>query len=214
MSWWQIALIILGSTIVGLLVGYLLYYLIVIITARLRKKPADIPANEPQTTAVVPEPPKAQVPEPPKIKIPEPSKVKVSEPPKAKVPEPPKTKIPEPPKKKVPEPSKTTVPDLFLEIESNRRIASQAWTGNLQSFQTQVWDNKRDEVHSLPPEVREELTQAYFDMSLANSVVWLATEMGRRSPSLDESYLKLRTSIADRLNRVKSPIEQLRLGQS
>ena len=198
MSWWQIALIILVSIIVGLLVGYLLYYLIVIITARLRKKPADIPANEPQTTAVVPEPPKAQVPEPPKIKIPEPSKVKVSE----------------PPKKKVPEPSKTMVPDLFLEIESNRRIASQAWAGNLQSFQTQVWDNKRDEVHSLPPEVREELTQAYFDMSLANSVVWLATEMGRRSPSLDESYLKLRTSIADRLNRVKSPIEQLRLGQS
>jgi len=213
-SWWQIVLIILGSIIVGVLVGYLLYYLIVIIAARLRKKPTDIPANEPQATAVVPEPPKAQVPEPPKIKIPEPSKVKVSELPRAKVPEPPKTKIPEPPPKKVPEPSKTAVPDLFLEIESNRRIASQTWTGDLQSFQTQAWDNKGDEVHSLPPEVREELTQAYFDMSLANSVVWLATEMGRRSPSLDESYLKLRSTIADRLNRVKSPIEQLRLGQS
>lgn len=205
MSWWQIAFIILGSIIVGLLVGYLLYYLVVIITARLRKRPADIPANEPQATAVVPGPPKTTVPEPPEVKV--------SESPKAKVPEPPKTKIPEPPQK-VPEPSKTTVPDLLLEIENNRRIASQTWTGNLQSFQTQVWDNKRDEVHSLPPEVREELMQAYFDMSLANSVVWLATEMGRRSPSLDESYLKLRTSIADRLNRVKSPIEQLGLGQS
>jgi hypothetical protein len=167
-SWWQIALIILGSIMAGLLVGYLLNYLIVIITARLRKKPA----NKPQTTAVVLEPPKTM------------------------------------------EPPKTTVPDLFVEIENNQRIASQTWTGNLQPFQTQVWDTKRDEVHLLPAELREELTQAYFDMSLANSIVWLATEMGRRSSSLDESYLKLCIGIADRLNRLKSPIEQLRLRQN
>jgi hypothetical protein len=161
-SWWQIALIILGSIIVGLAVGFLLNYLIVAITARLKKKPT----NKPQTTTVVLEPPK------------------------------------------------TTVPDLFVEVENNRYIASQTGTGNLQPFQTQVWDTKRDEVHLLPPELREELTQAYFDMSLANSIVWLATEMGRRSSSLDESYLKLCTSIADRLNRLKPSIEQLKLRQN
>jgi len=161
-SWWQIALIILGSIIIGLLVGYVLNYLIVTTLARRRKKPA----NKFQTTTVVLEPPKP------------------------------------------------TVPGLFVEIENNRQIASQTWTGDLQAFQTQVWDTKRDEVHLLPPEVREELTQAYFDMSLANSVVWLATEMGRRSPSLDESYLKLCSSIADRLNRLKAPIEQYMSGQS
>jgi hypothetical protein len=173
-SWWQIALIILGAIMAGLLVGYLLNYLIVIITARLRKKPA----NKPQAAAVIREPPKTM--------------------------ESPKTM----------EPPKATVPDLFVEIENNQRIASQTWTGNLQPFQTKVWDTKRDEVHLLPAELREELTQAYFDMSLANSIVWLATEMGRRSSSLDESYLKLCASIADRLNRLKSPLEQLRLPQN
>ena len=178
MSWWQIALIILGAIMAGLLVGYLLNYLIVIIMARLRKKPA----NKPQTTAVIREPPKTTV-------KPETAAV-------------------------VLEPPKTTVPDLFVEIENNQRIASQTWTGNLQPFQTKVWDTKRDEVHLLPAELREELTQAYFDMSLANSIVWLATEMGRRSSSLDESYLKLCASIADRLNRLKSPLEQLRLPQN
>jgi hypothetical protein len=173
-SWWQIALIILGSIVVGLLVGYLLNYLIVTLTARLRKRPA----NKPQTTAVIREPPKTT--------------------------EPPKTI----------EPQKTAAADLFVEIENNQRIASQTRAGNLQPFQTKVWDTMRDEVHLLPAELREELTQAYFDMSLANSIVWLATEMGRRSSSLDESHLKLCASIADRLNRLKSPIEQLRLPQN
>jgi hypothetical protein len=111
-------------------------------------------------------------------------------------------------------PPKTTVPDLFAEIEDNRLIANQTRSGNLQAFQTKAWDTKRDEVNLLPVELREELTQAYFDMSLANSIVWLATEMGRRSSGMDESYLKLCTSIADRLNWLKSPLEQLRSPQN
>ena len=40
-------------------------------------------------------------------------------------------------------------------------------------------------------------------MSLANSIVWLATEMGRRSESLDDSYLKLRVSISGRLDQIR-----------
>jgi len=31
----------------------------------------------------------------------------------------------------------------------------------------------------------------------------LSTEMSRRSPSLDDSYLKLRGNVADRLNKIK-----------
>jgi hypothetical protein len=134
--------------------------------------------------------------------------------PAASIPEPPKTMAEPKPAAAVREPPKTTVPDLFVEIESNRHIASQTRSGTLQAFQTKVWDTKRDEVDSLPAELREELTQAYFDMSLANSIVWLSTEMGRRSSSLDESYLKLCAGIADRLNRLKSSLEQLRLPQS
>ncbi len=96
-----------------------------------------------------------------------------------------------------------TVPDLFAEIEYNRRIAIKEWTGELQSFQTHAWDNRGDEVHSLAVEIRNELTEAYSDMALANSISWLSTEMSRRSPSLDESYNKLKASVAARLNKVK-----------
>jgi hypothetical protein len=101
-----------------------------------------------------------------------------------------------------------TVPDLFAEIEFNRRIASAEWKGELQPFQTRAWDNRGDEVHSLAAELRSELAEAYSDMSLANSITWLSTEMARRSPSLDESYLKLRINIAERLNRVKLQLTQ------
>ncbi|OGO37486.1 MAG: hypothetical protein A2147_04955 [Chloroflexi bacterium RBG_16_57_8] len=96
-----------------------------------------------------------------------------------------------------------TVPDLYAEIEYNRRIASDDWKGEPQPFLTRAWDNRGEEVHSLPVQARNELTEAYSDMALANSITWLSTEMGRRSESLDESYLKLRSSVAERLNRVK-----------
>jgi hypothetical protein len=104
-----------------------------------------------------------------------------------------------------PEPS---VPDLFAEIEFNRRIATKEWTGELQSFQTRAWDNRGDEVHSLAVEIRNELTEAYSDMALANSISWLSTEMSRRSPSLDESYSKLKASVAARLNKVERQLSE------
>lgn len=101
-----------------------------------------------------------------------------------------------------------SVPDLFTEIEFNRRIATKEWTGELQSFQTRAWDNRGDEVHSLAVEIRNELTEAYSDMALANSISWLSTEMSRRSPSLDESYSKLKASVAARLNKVKLQLSE------
>ena len=100
-----------------------------------------------------------------------------------------------------------SVPDLFVEIEHNRRVASAEWKGELQLFAMRAWDNRGDEVHSLPAEVRSELGEAYSDMALANSIVWLSTEMARRSPSLDESYIKLCSSIAERLNRIKPRLD-------
>jgi hypothetical protein len=103
-----------------------------------------------------------------------------------------------------PEPELTppSVPDLFAEIEYNRKLATGAWEGRLQPFVSRAWDNRGEEVHSLPPEIRNELTEAYSDMALANSITWLSTEMSRRSPSLDESYTKLRASVGTRLNRI------------
>jgi hypothetical protein len=97
------------------------------------------------------------------------------------------------------------MPELISEIENNRRIAAQPWSGTLFSFQTRVWDSNQDQLQLIPDNLREELKEAYFDISLANSIVWLATEMGRRSEHLDESYTKLCSGIAQRLSRIKLP---------
>ena len=154
MVWWQIVLIVVGSVVAGLGVGYVINLLIVRIITTMRKtkqRPKSKSTPAAPTNHVTTEP---------------------------------------------------SVPDLFAEIEYNRRIATIEWTGDLQPFQTKAWDNRGDEVHSLAVEVRNELTEAYSDMALANSISWLSTEMSRRSPSLDESYTKLRASVATRLNKV------------
>ncbi len=106
-------------------------------------------------------------------------------------------------------PPSPSVPDLYAEIEHNRRLAADQWSGQLEPFQTNVWDNRGDEVHSIPPDIRNALAEAYSDMALANSITWLSTEMSRRSPSLDESYTKLRASIATRLNQVRLQLNDL-----
>ena len=153
MSWWQIVLIIVGSVVVGIAVGYLVNLLILQMSSAIRYSRRRVPARSISGPA---------------------SGISTG----------------------------PSVPDLFAEIETNRRIATKEWTGELQPFQTRAWDNRGEEVHSLAVEIRNELTEAYSDMALANSISWLSSEMSRRSPSLDESYTKLRTSVATRLNKV------------
>jgi hypothetical protein len=152
-SWWQIVLVIVGSVVVGIAVGYLVNLLIVQTSSAIRYSKRRVPAKAVSV-------PVAGI------------------------------------------PAEPSVPDIFAEIETNRRIATKDWTGDLQPFQTRAWDNRGEEVHSLAVEIRNELTEAYSDMALANSISWLSSEMSRRSPSLDESYTKLRTSVATRLNKV------------
>ncbi len=100
-----------------------------------------------------------------------------------------------------------TLSSLIAEIEYNRRLSSSEWTGELHQFQTRAWDSQGDELNSLPADLRNELNEAYSDMALANSITWLSIEMKRRSPSLDESYTKLRHSISERLTRTKPKLE-------
>ncbi len=105
-------------------------------------------------------------------------------------------------------PLKSTAPDLVAEVENNRQIATQPWTGKLLPFATGVWDASRDGVPALPVNLGEDLTQAYVDMRLANSIVWLATELGRRSQNLDDNYTKLCTNIATRLDKILPLLKQ------
>jgi len=102
----------------------------------------------------------------------------------------------------VEEPLESTALDLLAEVENNRRIATEPWTDKLLPFQTHVWDTNQDEVHRLTPSLREDLTEAYLDMRQANDIVWVSTELGHRSHTLDEHYMKVCTRIATRLERI------------
>jgi alpha-amylase/alpha-mannosidase (GH57 family) len=108
----------------------------------------------------------------------------------------------------VEEQPKSTVPNLFVEIENNRKIATEPWTGKLLAFQTDVWYTRLEEVRRLPANLREDLTQAYTDISLADQIVWFADELGRRSQALDEGYIKLCANIAARLDRITPQLKR------
>ncbi len=108
----------------------------------------------------------------------------------------------------VEEPQEPIVPELVAEVENNHRIATKPWTGELLPFQTGVWDTSPDKVHILPANLQEALTETYTDMRLANSIVWLSTELGRRSQDLDESYMKLCANIAAMLDKVVPLLKQ------
>jgi len=207
-DWWQIVLIILAFIIVGLLVGRFLSYLII---TRLLKKPF---VEKHKTTAIVEEPVKYTVPDLFEVLIRERGAIEqqAKEQLKREAEEVRKAGGTKRRERKeaavVKEPPKSTVPNLVAEVENNRRIATEPWTGKLLPFQTEVWDTNPDEIHTLPANFREDLTEAYTDIRLANSIVWLSTELGRRSHNLDENYMKLRANIAERLNRVKPLIER------
>jgi hypothetical protein len=107
------------------------------------------------------------------------------------------------------EPLESVIPNIGKEIENNYKVASQPWSGELFPFQTDVWDKNPTEVHTLPNDIQESLTQAYADVRLANSIVWLSTELGRRSSNLDENYKKLCASVASRFEKIIPLLRQL-----
>jgi hypothetical protein len=98
---------------------------------------------------------------------------------------------------------RTAKSELVAEVESNLAIATAPWTGKMESFQTRVLDSNRGKVEILLPELQEDLTEAYTDMHLANTLAWLSMDVGHRSKDMDESYLKLCNKIAERLRKVK-----------
>ncbi len=228
-AWWQVVLVILGSIAAGLAVGGVLYYAITQVRARAKvaqraeawtPAPAPTPVDPPAAVAK-PSPAPSVKPDPMTVVKPSPAPVAYSSPVSAAKPSPAPVVKPDPVPAAKPNPASAVKPnpvpaakpteshpvesspaDLVAEIDANRRVAGGTWNGKLQQFQTRAWDNRGDEVHGLPPDLRDQIAEAYSDMSLANSIVWLATEMGRRSESLDDSYLKLRGSISGRLDQI------------
>ncbi len=190
MAWWQGILVVLGSIGAGLVVGIGVYFAIAKLKDRTKaaavRRDAAVWAAAPVKT--------------------EGARTSEASPGVAAPTVTPTPRSVAQPKSAGPPGVQSSAADLVAEVEANRRLATGAWNGKLQQFQTRAWDSRGDEVHELAPDLRDQLAEAYSDMSLANSIVWLATEMGRRSESLDDSYVKLRTSIAGRLDRASARI--------
>lgn len=96
----------------------------------------------------------------------------------------------------------TLLPGLLAEIQENRETAGRPWSDRPLPFRTAAWDGVAGGIAGYGADLREELIQAYMDMGLANNIVWLADDLGRRSDSLDKHYRQLCQSIAGRLERV------------
>lgn len=97
---------------------------------------------------------------------------------------------------------------LISELRSNSKIASRAQLGDLKSFTTKVWESTSGGLLNLPEDIKEELSQAYVDMKLANSVVWVAVELKRRNPNLEDNYRALCRNISARLNTIIPVLER------
>jgi hypothetical protein len=91
---------------------------------------------------------------------------------------------------------------LGLELETNLMIATTPWTGKPLPFRTGVWSARSSDLALLNGNLKEELTEAYADISLANRIVWLSTEVGLTSKDLEASYTRLCGIIDRRLRSI------------
>lgn len=211
MFWWQILLVIIMFIIVGLVFGYFLSYIII---AQIMKRPflekfapAIIFRRSREST------PKRQLsgeaPTKPAAVLEAKTTLSIEQSPQSEVP--------------VAQPSASSQEEvtsgaagegilvgyaLMSEVKNNNKIASRAQSGDLKSFSTKVWESTSQELLNLPEEIKQELSQAYVDMRLANSIVWLAIELKRRSPHLDDNYSKLCDNISARLNSIIPVLEK------
>lgn len=214
MEWWQIALIVIVAIAGGALVGVLLSYLV----GRFAKKPeaASVVDRQQESTAadfiaevknnashlvgrLVKKPggtSVARAKRQDELAAKEVAKGEAEEAKRAK-------------EAVVEEQLTSAATGLLEEVENNHRIATEPLADRLIPFQTDAWDARKYEMDKLPANLRDELEQVYTDIRLANSIVWVSTEFNRRTPSLDENYRRLCTSIAERLNKIKPLIKQL-----
>jgi hypothetical protein len=111
------------------------------------------------------------------------------------------------PQKSIPEPgngARSVNSDLVMELKTNQAIAATPWGDKLMPFQNKCWSTAHGRSEGLDVNIHQELIQLYADINLANHIVWMGNEIGHRSQELNDSYLKLRASIANRISNVLS----------
>jgi hypothetical protein len=108
--------------------------------------------------------------------------------------------------KRIPSPSKAEIAPrksaLLLEIEANLEIAVAAEEGKLTPFRTEAFDLKQASPGSLSEQVMADLEEAYTDMRLANTLVWLSKDLGRNGSEVGAGYLRLCAKVAERLETI------------
>ena len=104
------------------------------------------------------------------------------------------------------EPAKFPVPELLVEIENNLKIVTEFSGDNLLPLQSDIWDAHRYSAHKLPVNLREQLVQVYSDIHVLKQILWFSTEFDYRSSLLDELYSEWIPTIAKRLQRIKQNI--------
>jgi|GEM_PF-3566012 len=201
MSGWQIALFIIGLCLLAVLIGLLAGYLILRIQRRpwpfsWRFSPNHHDSSAEQITIPTPEPEISLV----EKKIKTSSEIQEALEEYVK-----KRQINQVQPEIFIKPQKS---ELLVELETNLSIATTPWEGKLIAFQTKAMDSNRAKIESLDPALKDELIEAYTDIHLANTLVWLSMDVGHRSKDLDESYLKLCNKIAERLGRVLPEISR------
>jgi len=174
MEWWQVVIILLGTVFLGVFISVLLYYLYLRFILK-----RDVNLLDTLTLLFAPKKLRTH----PVVKE--------------------KQLVVEEKQIEVEERQNLMAADLLAEIKHNHNTASQPLGEKLLPLETRVWDEQQHEVSKLPVSLREELHQVYIDIRMANSLVWLFTEFGRRSPDLYSNYAKLCNVIAERLDKIK-----------
>jgi hypothetical protein len=100
------------------------------------------------------------------------------------------------------EPAQAQNYELVKEVEANLIIAATAVKGKLVSFCSDIIDANSNWLNSLSSQIQEDLSEAYTDIRLANTLVWLSNDMGRQSSETENGYLELCNKIAERLESV------------
>lgn len=114
--------------------------------------------------------------------------------------EPPPKAFPPPPPRVEPAPLRRS--ELVREVEANLAVAVTASAGRLAAFQSSSFDSSRSRLAEAPAEILDSLTEAYTDIRLANTLVWLSKDLGRQSSEMEGGYLRLCGKIAERLQKV------------
>ena len=170
MGWWQITLILLASIAAGAAIGGLLSYLILRFISRKREITflshlTSQTTRKPEAATVFAKQPEIQYsrkPEAPRVFTEQVAQAEQVE------------KVEQERQVKPAVPTSLTR-ELIAEVKQNRSISAEPMGDRLLPFQTSVWDAHQYKVDKLPPDLRDDLEQAYTDMRLANSLVWLSS---------------------------------------